>query len=604
MAKAVEFVSRPSQNEITIYYDSSTLTGGEVLSVIFPGSSSPITGTYSPVGATSSNVLFIIVDDWGIDSSPIDNFSGALNGAAGTGGTDLPEMPNLVNLANSSVRFSNGYVQAACSTTRMAIMSGRLPSSNGVGAPGSSTNTRDATNIMTIAEAIDTSGSSYTSVLLGKWHLGNGTGINDQGPKADGWDTFFGALTGNLTNYYDWTRSDIDELQVNRLSNPANELNYATITNTDDALDFINGQDNTNTPWLCWVAYNAPHSQSDTPIFPSPPTTLNGIAYTGALNTNRDNYKAALWALDNELNRLLSNVDLTTTTLIFVGDNGTPGNVMGDNNFFASNHGKGTIYDGGLHVPFLIRPAGGTTGKTIDEPVADVDIFPTMTALMGFNASSLGEDLDGESLLPLINGTGSTDGMIVGETFQSNNSGRTIRKGDYKINIHEDPLDNTDTPSVEFFNLSTSLQEDTSDNLLRAGYTMTSAEQAAYNDLLSENNQLNVGKSITYTTSPPAAPNIITTNLDMTGVSGVNQSNGATVNQVPQLNVAIQSVSIGGVAATNFSRTTNGTTTDRYWVTFDFDENSSGLSASTYDIVVQYAGGPRVFTVTGGYNLP
>ena len=336
---------------------------------------------------------------------------------------------------------------------------------------------------------------------------------------------------------------------------------------------------------------------------------MNGETYienAASITNNRGRYKSMLWALDNEIGRLLDNVDLTTTTVILLGDNGTPANVIADENLFPSNHGKGSLYEGGVRVPMLIRPAGGVTGTVSTELVNGVDIFPTMCDLMGIDASSLGEDLDGQSLVPILNSTDTADRYAVAEAFQNNQGedARAIRKDDYKLIIIDDPQITTDTPSLEFYDLSIGLQENAADDLLRAGYTMTATEQAAYDDLIAYNDVLNVGHAIQYDsdTGNPPATGVVTTSINLANVT-------TTGGNIPPLTggggntIVINSLTVGGVSATNYSRTTNGTTQSRNWITFDFDQSNSGLSAGNYDIVVTYSTPtPRVITYANGYS--
>ncbi|MEM7673655.1 MAG: YHYH protein, partial [Verrucomicrobiota bacterium] len=545
--EAVEFISRSSPSEITFAYYGNALEGGETLSALFPGDTVPVTGVYEyliPQG--TGNILFILVDDWGIDSSPIDNISGAFQGIAGSGGQDLPDMPNLVQLANESIRFSNAYVQSSCSPTRLSIMTGKGSYATGVGAPGAAVNTRDSTQTMTIAEAIDFVGSPYATGLMGKWHLGSGTGITGRGPGAEGWDVFWGSIQGNLSNYFDWTRSDVHETVIDRsgvfinaegfsedpqgqildtTGDIARETNYATTVNTDDAIDFIGDQG--TDPWLCWIGYNAPHSQSEDPRFPVPPVNgtgsveMNGEVYGGTLDTNRDRYKAALWALDSEIGRLLSYVDLDNTTVILLGDNGTPAGQVQDDNLFPSDHAKGTIFVGGVHVPCIIRPAGGlSTPRVIESPIQGVDLFPTMCALMGIDPTSLGQVLDGQSLVPLMNGISNPDRIVFAETFGGGNDGRTLRKGDYKLNIFDDPRDDTDVPSMEFYDLSQSLEENPTNDLLRVGNVLSAEETSVYEELLAENERLS-SDEINFMTDALIPSEFVTTSVDLTGVTGL-----------------------------------------------------------------------------------
>jgi len=563
--EAIEVISRPSINELTVAYNPSDFSDA-TLTATFPDgtvATAPITGT----SLETSNVLFILIDDWGIDSSPVDN----------PDGQNLPIMPNFVSLANESVRFENAYVSPSCSPTRMSIMSGRHPSSNGVGSPGALANNRDATSITTIAEAIDhpSEGVDYISGLIGKWHLGNGidpSNVNHRGPQADGWDHFVGTIQGNLPSYTNWVRSDIDENVLNQTGQPSNETNYATTVNVDDALDFINANDSGN--WLCWVAFNAPHSP-----FETPPLTLNGATYpipAAEIDTDREKYEAMLWALDNEIGRLLQGVDLTTTTVIFLGDNGTPNNIIADENLFPSNHGKGSVYEGGARVPFLIRPAGGTTGTVKSELVNGVDLD-------------------------------TAERYAVTETFENNSNGnneRGIRKGNYKLVIFDNPMDATDIPSLEFFDLTDGIDESPSDNLLRGGNTLTPVEQNAFDGLITFNDGLNVGHAIQFDTNVPLQLGVITTSINLSTVT----TTGGTIPPLSAqtgVNIDISSLTIGGVPATNFSRTTNGTNESRNWITFDFDVDNSGLPTGSYDIVVTYnTPNPRVVTFTNGYVHP
>ncbi len=421
------------------------------------------------------NILFLLIDDWGIDSSPLDNPKGK----------DLPLMPNLMRLAGESVRFANAYVSPSCSPTRQAIMSGRLPANSGVGAPGSSSRHRNADSIMSIAEAMDHEKSAYVSGLFGKWHLG--TGVTARGPAADGWDVFYGCVRGNIENYYDWPRQNLQEQLINQTGKASNEKNYATSVNVDDALDFIK----TNEKWLCWIGFNAPHSPLDLP-----PLTLNGITYPEKVSANnrRQIYRAKLWALDNEIGRLLAGVDLETTTVILMGDNGTSRRVLVDENLFPASHGKTQIYDGGVHVPFLYRPAGGTAASVKTELINGFDLFPTICELMSINHVALKQPLDGISILPIIAGTDKAKRFAVSELYAYSRmkiAGRTIRYGDYKLNIHDDPLSTKDTPKVELFNLRNGLDESSAKNLLRSGYTLSTEEKSAYQELTAHNRVLN-----------------------------------------------------------------------------------------------------------------
>ena len=86
------------------------------------------------------------------------------------------------------------------------------------------------------------------------------------------------------------------------------------------------------------------------------------------------------------------------TIVIFLTDNG-PAEVR----FNSGLRGrKGTVYDGGIHVPCYIRwPARLPSGLVIDRIAAHIDLFPTLLEACGI-AGPDGVALDGRSLLPLL----------------------------------------------------------------------------------------------------------------------------------------------------------------------------------------------------------
>ena len=65
-------------------------------------------------------------------------------------------------------------------------------------------------------------------------------------------------------------------------------------------------------------------------------------------------------SMDYEINRLLESMDdetLENTVIIFIGDNGTPGQA---NNYWPNGHAKSSIYEGGIRVPLII------SGKSVE----------------------------------------------------------------------------------------------------------------------------------------------------------------------------------------------------------------------------------------------
>ena len=288
--------------------------------------------------AAPQNILLIIADDYGIDSSSLYNTNAAAS---------QPPTPNINALAQSGVLFRNAYVNPVCSPTRSCLITGRYGFRTGIGdvIASASSPTLSASEL-TLPDAFAANASlGYQLASFGKWHLANG--INTPG-TIGGWPHFAGSLQGAITSYTNWTKT------VNGVST-AGYTNYATTDLVNDASAWIQARGTNN--WFAWIAFNAPH----TPLH-LPPTnlcphyaTLSGTSIDISTNP-RKYFEAMVEALDTEIGRLLESVNRTNTHIIFLGDNGTQSVVQPP---FPSNRGKNTLYEGGTHVPFIIVGATG-----------------------------------------------------------------------------------------------------------------------------------------------------------------------------------------------------------------------------------------------------
>ncbi len=413
------------------------------------------------------NVLVVLVDDWGIDMLE----------AYGTGDFSAdcisrPPTPNIDALMASGVRFQNAYAYPVCSPTRASLLTGRHPHRTGIGnivadkpaqqscpdppevslAPGEFT----IPEMMTEAWAAGLI-PRYGSAAIGKWHLGPDL----DGPAVAGFDSYRisqrnlrGPLIPDET-YCRWIKNTDGTTGISHV--------YATTENVDDAVEFVANQDNSDTPWFLYLAFNAGHSpfhmppallaqdyfvpfDSDgdmiddscehsqlpgcdvlplrndgTPFclgFECPPEPCEVACkidqFMNPIKANRARrpfYEAMIQAMDTELGRLLDEVDLDETLVILLGDNGTPGPVtwrpfIGRRFLDPSipaipGKAKGTTFEGGVRVPFIVAGAGvNDPGRTSDRLVCVVDIFATIAEALGINQSQLAQ-------LPGANGTDS-----------------------------------------------------------------------------------------------------------------------------------------------------------------------------------------------------
>ena len=303
-----------------------------------------------------TNILLIIADDLGVDSSAQYDIT-----------TDKPNTPVLDQLAAGGLVFDNLWVNPVCSPTRSSLLTGKYALRTGVFSPGDVHDTSETTVFEKLKE--DQQTSNYSASLIGKWHLGGG----DTGPNDAGIDHFEGIIRGGVRDYMSWT------LNVNGTTSVS--TNYSTTEITDRAITWAGQQTN---PWFMWVAYNAPHTP-----FHLPPTDLHERNLSGDatdINSNpRPYYLAAIEAMDAEIGRLINTMDsnvLANTTIIFIGDNGTPRQVK--DQAANLNGAKDSVYEGGVRVPMIVSGKGvSRQGEREVALINGTDFYATILQLAG-----------------------------------------------------------------------------------------------------------------------------------------------------------------------------------------------------------------------------
>lgn len=369
----------------------------------------------------SPNILLIIADDMGIDSTP------------GFGVTeDLPVTPTLDSFREKGLSFTNCWAAPQCSPTRAAIMSGKFGIKTGVMRPPLILETSHTSLFTKIKEQSIT---DYSMGLIGKWHIGGSSTSNYSHPKDSGVPYYEGVFTSQVPDYYSWTKVNSDgvEEQVNE---------YVTAHLTNKAISWI---DNQTKPWFLWLAHVAPHTPFQTP----PEGT-----YTTTPSDNRTTYLSMIENLDYEINRLISSMDAETienTVIIFIGDNGTPGQA---NNYWPSGHAKASIYEGGIRVPLIIA------GKSIERVnevetslVQATDLHATILELAGVQL--LGGTDNSLSLKPILSFENQVSKKINYTDYESSNIELWATRNDtYKLIEDENGRE-------EFYNIITDLKEET-----------------------------------------------------------------------------------------------------------------------------------------------
>lgn len=435
---------------------ADTLIGGPGDDAMYPGPGDTTFEGDGPIPATQSpNVLMLIADDFGVESSIC---------YPELAGPEIASMPRIAELCDRGMVFENVWSSPTCSPMRAGMLTGRHGFRTGVGEQVTRANGVEiGANELTLPRVLDAASTGYRHASFGKWHLGGDL----DNPNIMGWSHFSGLFDGALADYESWTKTvDGETTSVNR---------YATTEIVDDALAWIDSSDE---PWLAWVAFNAPHTP-----FHLPPTDLHSSELSGTQNdidaNPRAYYIAALEALDTEIGRLLDSIapdELDNTVVVFMGDNGSPGQVSG----YEQGHAKGSLHEGGIHVPFIVDGPGVANGRSA-ALVGTVDMFATVLDLAGVDvdAELAGTPLDSVSFRRVLEGAddGSSE-VIMSEIFgtqtRPNRQGKTIRDAQYK-------LIDFDNGQTEFFDL---VADPRGRNPIGAG-ERTAAENAAFDTLQS-----------------------------------------------------------------------------------------------------------------------
>ena len=153
--------------------------------------------------------------------------------------------------------------------------------------------------------------------------------------------------------------------------------------------------------------------------------------------------KAQAEALDTEMGRLLASMDpevRANTTVIFMGDNGTDQEVIGEP--YSRQHGKFTIYEGGIRVPLVVAGAGVTRrGEREDALVEGVDVPATILDLVGAHNTRFhdGRSFAGALTSPSFDGRDHLYmDAIRAEPFSDGRPGWAVRNADLKLIEYDD----------------------------------------------------------------------------------------------------------------------------------------------------------------------
>ena len=380
------------------------------------------------------NIILMLADDQGWDGTSVEMAPGVA-----TSKSAVIQTPSLERFAAQGMRFSQAYAPApVCSPTRIAIQTGMSPAAlhwTKAAPPEEGHKLLEPRLIKQIPAETTTIGellrqAGYTTAHYGKWHIAGG------GPERHGYDE----SDGDTGNEHAFQFTD---------PNPVDIFGMA-----EKAEAFMRKSQAAGKPFYVQLSWNALHaSQNALRATLAKYARLTG----GSADDKRTSQAAISEDLDTGVGRVLAAIDrlglAPNTYVISMSDNGSGG---GGGRRGGLNGGKGSLWEGGIRVPFIVRGPGVPAGSWCHVPVVGQDLLPTFCAWAGVPASVLPVGVEGGSIAALLarGGQGQVqrprDELVF--HFPHYQSGQTphsaIRLGDLKLLwFHEDD-------SVKLFDLS------------------------------------------------------------------------------------------------------------------------------------------------------
>jgi arylsulfatase A-like enzyme len=405
------------------------------------------------------NIVLIVADDLGWSD-------------LGCYGADLLETPSIDKLAASSMRFTDAYAASVCTPSRACLLTGkhyaRLHMTVWREAAGEPPYDRKLIppvavadlprNEQTLADVFHAAG--YRTALVGKWHLGDAADY----PETRGFDyNIGGTLWGAPESYFFPYRGKglwgKDLRYVPHLED-GKPGEYLTDRLTDEALKLIEGAG--DQPFFLYLAHHAPHI----PVQPKPELVSHyEQKMNSALHHRSPKYAAMVQSLDESVGRVMGRLKQRgiedRTVVVFVSDNGGyiskfEGIPVTSN--FPLRSGKGSLYEGGIRVPLIIRwPGTHSVRGTCAEPVYIADLMPTLLEIAGLKSDGASQ-LDGQSLLTLLQNPKShlsRDALYFHfpHYYVTTTPVSAIRAGDWKL------IEYLEDKRIELYNLTGDLKE-------------------------------------------------------------------------------------------------------------------------------------------------
>lgn len=425
---------------------------------------------HEPSTKSAPNIVLFFIDDmgWQDTSVPFWKETTELNRRYHT--------PNMERLAAEGMKFTQAYATPVCSPTRVSLLTGmnaarhrvtnwtlhkdkiqpmevNHPSLefpnwrvNGMSAIAGDSNAVHATPLPQVLQE-----NGYTTVHVGKAHFG-AIGTPGENPLNLGFDiNIAGHAAGAPGSYYGEDAYGNNQPNRSVWAVPGLEDYHDSNTNLTEALTLeaistIDSISNTKAPFFLYLSHYAVHT----------PIMSDGRYFQKYIDQGLDSieakYASMVEAMDKSLGDIMDylaehNLE-QNTAILFMSDNGGLSAVARGETAHTQNRplssGKGSIYEGGIREPMLVKWPGRIQPNTVNDNYLIIeDFYPSILEIAGINNPKTVQKVDGQSFVSLFDSqvTYTTEDRPLywhypnewGPSGPGIGAFSAIRKGDFKL---------------------------------------------------------------------------------------------------------------------------------------------------------------------------
>lgn len=334
-----------------------------------------------------SGILQILFDDLGFQDFGVQGHPDILT-------------PEIDAIAAAGTRYTKFLATPACTTTRVCLMTGRLPQFfgvHGVDAPSSGSRYWLPAHTATVAKRLRRLG--WKTAHFGKTHWG--APPHTLHPARFGYDKFLGVMHGLANAQFSGYTRVLDSHLHDGTSPPQVYDGFADDVLVDEAIAWITARENAGEDWYCELWFFIPHeplgewTADEFDLYPTPTYSSREQTYYGAISHADTKI--------GEIMTALTDLGALSTTTIAVGSENGPephdGAHPNSAGLTAPYRGwKTSLYMGGIAVPWIMRGPDFSAGVVDDRFRGIEDWVPTVLEIAGYDTSHIVGGLPGKSL--------------------------------------------------------------------------------------------------------------------------------------------------------------------------------------------------------------